>query len=258
MRHASAGRWVFALTLIGLGLLGLVKGDFSPLWQPVGKGVPARELLAYLCALVSLGCGIGLLLPRTAALAARVLLGYLLIWTLIFKGRFVLLQPLVEGTYQSLGENVVLVAGAWVLYAWLASDGQRLAFATGESGVRIARVLYALAMIAFGFSHFAYLNLTAPLVPGWLPWHVGFAYFTGAAYLVAGAGMLIGVFARLAAALSALQMGLFTVLVWVPLVAAGGDASQWSEFLVSWALTAAAWVVVDSYRDVPWLAVGKR
>lgn len=258
MRNASVGRAVFALTLIGLGLLGLVKGDFSPLWQPVGKGVPARELLAYLCALVSLGCGIGLLLPRAAALAARVLLGYLLIWTLIFKGRFVLLQPLVEGTYQSLGENVVLVAGAWVLYAWLANDGQRLGFATGESGVRIARVLYALAMIAFGFSHFAYLNLTAPLVPGWLPWHVGFAYFTGAAYLAAGAGMLIGVFARLAAALSALQMGLFTALVWVPLVAAGGDASQWSEFLLSWALTAAAWVVVDSYRGAPWLAVGKR
>ena len=261
MRIASAGHAVFAAIMIGLGLLGLVEGSFSQVWQPVPKGLPGREVLVYLCALVSLAGGIGLLWRSVAATAARVLFAYLLLWSLLFKARFILIAPTVEGTYQSCGENAVLVAGAWVLYAWFAADWDRkyLGFATGDRGVRIARVLYGLAMIAFGLSHFVYLNLTAPLVPGWLPWHVGWAYFTGFTYLAAGVAIIINAWARLAAVLSAAQMGGFTLLVWVPMVVAGTvSASQWGEFVVSCALTAAGWVVADSYRGTPWLAVGKR
>ena len=251
MRVASVSQAVFAATLIAIGMFGLVRGDFAPIWQPVPRDFLVRDLVAYCTALMSLGTGAGLLWPRTAALAARVLLAVLVVWTLLFRARFIVLQPLVEGTYQSLGENVVLIAAAWLLYARLAAAEARprFGFATGAGGVRIARVLYALAMIAFGLSHFFYLNQTAPLVPGWLPWHTGWAYFTGAAYLAAAAAMLSGLCAPLAAALAALQMGLFTLLVWVPIVAAGGDASSWSELVVSWALTAGGWVVADSYRS---------
>jgi uncharacterized membrane protein len=253
MRIASAGHVFFAAVFIGLGILGLIKGDFTPVWQPVPKSVPAREVLVYLSALVSLACGIGLLLRRTAAPAARVLLGCLLLWLLVWRVPDIFSAPTKQDPWSGIGETAVMVAGAWVLYAWFAAewDRQRLGLATGEKGLRIARVLYGLAMIPFGVAHFTYLKETAGLVPGWLPWHMGWAYFFGCTFLAAGVGVLTGVCVRLAAALSALQIGMFTVLVWFPIVAAGSkNAFVWSETIISVALTAGAWVVSDSYRGV--------
>lgn len=253
MRIKSVGHAVFAATLIGLGVLGLVKGDFTQVWEPVPKGLPGRGLLAYFSALVCLGSGVGLFWQRTATVAARVLLACLVIWTLAFKARFIFIAPTQEGVYQSCGENVVLIAGAWVLYAWFAAewDRQRLGFATGDKGLRIARMLYGLALIPFGVAHFTYLKHTAELVPGWLPWHVAWAYFTGGAFIAAGIAVLTGVYARLAAALSALQIGMFGLLVWVPIMASGSKgAFQWGETIISFALMAGAWVVADSYRGI--------
>ena len=260
MRIASVGHGLFAATMIALGILGLIKSNFTVIWQPVPVGGPAREVLIYLCAIISLATGLGLLWQRAAAPSARVLTAYLLLWLLVFRVPAIFLASNVE-TWWAAGQTAVMLAGAWVLYVAFASDWDkaRLGFATGNKGLRIARVLYALAMIPFGVAHFIYLEHTAELVPAYVPWHVTVAYFTGCAFIVAGLAMIIGVFARLAATLSAFQMGMFLLLVWVPIVAAGSkDAFQRSETVCSIALAAASWVVAESYRGTPWLAVNKR
>ena len=251
MRIASAGHAVFAAVFIALGFQGLITGGFTPIWQPVPKAVPAREVLVYLCAVVSVACGVGLLWRRAAASAARVLLAYLLLWILLFRVRDIMRAPTSFGAWDGCAETVAVAAGAWVLYAWFAAawEKRRLGFVTGTSGVRIAAALYGLAMIPFGLAHFLYVTPTASLVPRWLPFHMFWVYFFGCTFLAAGAALLANRAARVAAALSALQIGLFTLFVWVPIVA-GGSANpfQWSEFGISSAITAAAWVVADSYR----------
>jgi len=249
MHIPRASHGVFAVTLIGLGILGLIKGDFTAIWQPVPKVVPARDGLAYLCAFVFLASGIGLLWQRTAALATRVLLAYLLLWLLLLRVPSMVLSFNVE-TWWAACKTAVMLAGAWVLYVRFAADWdkQRLRFATSDTGLRIARALYGLALIPFGIAHFLYLDATAVLVPGWLPAPVAWAYFTGGAYIAAGVAILINVYARTAAALSALETALITLLVWVPVVLRGPNAFQWTETVVSMALTAGSWVVAESYR----------
>jgi uncharacterized membrane protein len=249
---------IFALVLIGWGILSLTKGDFAPGWQPVPEPMPARSVLVYLCAMFCVACGVGLFWQRTAALAARVLFAWLLLWLLLLRVPWMFVSFGVN-TWWSASSTAVITATAWVLYSSLADDWDRqhLGFVTGDKGARIARMLFGLGLIPFGLAHFLYLDATAPVVPAWLPWHVFWAYFTGGAFIAAGVAIITNIFARLAAALITLQIGLFTLLIWVPRALEGNlNAFQWGEFVVSIVLTACAWVVADSYRATAWLGVG--
>src|SRR5881394_1879162 len=112
MGIASLGHAVFAVTLVALGILGLVQGGFTPTWMGVPKGFPAREGLAYLCAFISLVSGIGLLWQRTAAVASRVLLIYLLIWLLLFRVSHIFSAPTILDTWWGCGDTAVMAAAA--------------------------------------------------------------------------------------------------------------------------------------------------
>lgn len=245
--------------MIAQGIMGLIVNDFGPVWDPVPTSFPACELLVYLTAFISLASGIGLLWRRTAAPAARLLFASLLLWFLIFRVPDIVRSPTFS-VFWPFCKTAAMLAGAWVLYIRFADgwDKQRLNFASGNMALSIARVLFGLPVIFFGAAHFIDLRDTVVLMHPWLPWHVFWAYFFGCAFIAAGLAVCIGVFARLAAALTAFQIGLFLVVVWIPIVAAGSkDAFQWSETILTFALMSAAWVVADSYRGMKWLGAGK-
>jgi uncharacterized membrane protein len=249
MRIACTGRAIFAATMTGLGIIGLLHRNFVPLWNPAPK-VSAGSLLVSLSSLISLSAGIGLLIRRAAGAAARVLLATFLLWLLLFRLPNFLLVPAFEACW-SVFPLVVMLAAAWVLYVWFATDWDRsyLSSVIGSNGLRIARMLYGLSLIFFGAAHFIDLKDTLSLIPNWLPGHLFWAYFTGCAFIAAGVAALTGLCARLAVTLSVLQLTLFLVLVWLPIVATGSkDPFQWSETILNVALIAGGWVVADSYR----------
>ena len=97
----SVGHGVFAATMIGLGIEGLIKRDFAPIWEPVPETLPARALLIYLCAFVALASGIGLLLRRTVADAARLLLAYLLLWLWLLRVPHIFISPTLDVWYRA-------------------------------------------------------------------------------------------------------------------------------------------------------------
>src|SRR5271170_3387072 len=268
MRITSLGHGFFAAAMISLGILGLKYGDFALVWQPVPQWLPLRQVVAYTCAVLMLAGGVGLLWTRTAAFASGILLVYLLLWLTLLRVPKLLMSPLVEVRWLGCGETAVMVAGSWALFATLADrwDKMKLRFATGDHGRRVARLIFGLAIIPCGLSHLFYTAQTVELMPAWLPWHFGWAYLSGIAYIAAGFAILFGIYARLTATLTTAMMAIITLVICIP----GDTAAQlmtsvaphdrvvWTALLTSLTLTAGACAVADTYRSTSWRTVGWR
>jgi len=245
VRSQQPGLTLFAIGMIGLGILALVYGDFALVWQPVAAWVPGRTALAYLSGVLMLLCGAGLLFSATIKWSIRILFPYLILWALL-KVPALVAAPQIEGVWLGLGELVMLLAGGWTLFAVLAElpEGSVLTFATGEKGIRIARILFAIWVIPVGLSHLFYVQQTADYVPAWLPFRTGWAYLTGIGHMASGIGVLFSIFPRVAAWAETGMLSVFTLLVWAPAVlAAPKTRLPWTAFFISWAITAAVYVV---------------
>jgi len=244
---------LFAVGMIGLGILALVYGDFALVWQPVAPWIPARTILAYGSGLIMLLGGVGLLLEATVTWSVRILFPYLIVW-LLLKAPALLVAPQMEAVWLGFGEIAVLMTGGWVLFATLAGlrEGSPLTFATGPNGIRRARMLFAVSLIPIGLSHLVYVKQTVELVPAWLPYRVGWAYLTGAGQIACGLGVLFAILPRVAAWVEAGMISLFTLLVWGPaIVAAPKTRLPWTAFFISWAIASAAWVVAQNIAPKP-------
>jgi uncharacterized membrane protein YphA (DoxX/SURF4 family) len=255
MRVIGIGHLLFALGLAGLGVLSLFSGDFPYVWEPVPLWVPGREVLAHLSGLLLLACGIALLIKRTAGPAASVLAVYLLGWVLVLQAPRAAHDPGNMGMWLGVAESSVLFSGGWILAALLAGPQTRarMPFLTGEGAMRIARILFGLACLPLGLSHFVYSAGTAGMIPAWIPAHLGFAYFTGLCHFAAGLGVLLGVFPRLAATLEAVMISLFVLLLHIPGAAAEPTSRmQWTMVFVATALAGAVWANAASLKETAW------
>jgi uncharacterized membrane protein len=239
---------LFAVGMVGLGVLALIYGDFALVWQPVARWVPGRTGLAYGAGLIMLLGGIGLLFRATAAWSARILFPYLIVWVLL-KVPALIVAPQIEGVWLGIGELAVLLAGGWVLFIRLGGirEDSIFASATSENGLRVARILFAVSLIPIGLSHLMYTKETAELVPAWLPYRTGWAYLTGVGQMACGIGVLFSLYPRVAAMTEAGMLSLFTLLVWIPaIVAAPRTRLPWTAFFISWAIAAGAWLVASN------------
>lgn len=233
---------VFGAGVMMLGLVGLAFGDFL-LGQPVPKDFPFRTTLAYAAAALIIAAGAALEWPRTTARAAVTLAAYyIVVVILLMNGRVLLAHFSEYGIYESMAEQVAIAAAALIVYANARSE-------TPPRGLlRAGQVAFGICAIVFGGAHFAYMGMTAPLVPAWLPPSREFwAVLTGLAHIAAGVAIVLNVQARLASILLTLMYASFTPLVHLPLLMADPSRANWTENAINVVLTGAAWVVADSF-----------
>jgi len=160
------------------------------------------------------------------------------------NGRVILRNLTVYGAYSGTAEQLAIAAAGLIVYASYARIDPGMAARI----TRVGQATFGACALVFGGAHFVYMDLTAPLVPHWLPFgQVFWGYATGVAHIAGGLAILAGVRARLAALLLTVMYASFTPLVHLPMLLADpGSHGEWSENALNLALTAVAWVVWDS------------
>ncbi|MGB9429826.1 MAG: hypothetical protein WCC11_08125 [Gammaproteobacteria bacterium] len=235
---------VYGLGVMAIALLCLAWGTFDP-GQPVPKDFPDRTALAYAAAAFMLAAGAAVEWRRTVTWGAAALTAYyVLIVVILMNGRVLLAHYAEFGTYEGVAEQLAIAAGGLIVYAASA----RINAALAARLTRLGQLAFGVCALIFGGAHFVYMNLTAPLVPNWLPpSQVFWGYATGLGHIAAGLAILTGVRARLAAILLAAMYASFALLVWVPMLLADPRSHEnWTESATTLALIGVAWVVADS------------
>jgi uncharacterized membrane protein YphA (DoxX/SURF4 family) len=234
----------YAVGAILLGAVGIFFQDFAMQWQPVPAGIGMRTQLAYLAgALLAFG-GALLLLPRLQRAGALLLTVFIGLWMLVLNLPPAFASASHIGAWNSPAEIAFLTSGALALYAYGVTGNSRPLL------LAIARMLAGVSALVFGFAHFNYIDFTAGMVPGWIPFKTFWAWATGAGHLATGLALVSGFQARLAAGCEAAMMGSFVVLLHLPRVIAAPDQHvEWIMLGVSSMLTGAA-LLVRKYATI--------
>ena len=252
-RIAGPAHIVLLAGLIGLGLLTCWFHDFALIYQPIPASIPAHDALAYLSGLILIVVPPATLSVRFSVRAVAILCVYLVL--------FWLLPQLVQvaggitqfGRYIGLAEVTSVVAGVTTLYLMFKTS-DRLS-PQSLRGVFLARRVFGVACLIFGWSHFEYAAFTSTMVPNWMPDQYDLALLTGCIHGVCGFCLLFNVWPRIAAGAEAAMMTSFVLLVHIPSVGASPPL-DWAPDLrgelvpLCWAtvLSCSAWLM---FRAAP-------
>jgi hypothetical protein len=85
------------------------------------------------------------------------------------------------------------------------------------------------------------------------------AYLTGAGHVAAGLGVLFSVVPQVAVFAEAAMLSVITLLVWAPAVLSHPSVRMpWTAFWISWAITAAVWVLAQEMGKSREQGIGNR
>lgn len=259
MMELRLSRVLVAITMIALGITGLVNGAFARGFQII----PVHHLLgltifAFATAVIEVLLGIGLLLRLTLTLSCRVLFIFILLWLVLLELPWVVRTSLVQEPWASASEIGIIAAGAWCLFAAHAGawEKEHIGFMVGDRGIRAARFLLIISLPMIGLDVLIHsYNFSYEPWLAWLPYPSGWIHLTGIGSICACLGLLFGVFPRLATTMEAVMLGFITVVYWGPDLHTGQTAT--TCFVISALIAVGVWLVADTYRKVPWLAIGR-
>lgn len=236
-----------AVTTGAFGVLYFVWARFGDRMFPIIPWVPAKPVLIYLTGTVLIAGGLAIA-SGLGARASAVFLGLLFLACALFLHLHKLFaHPYDLGIRTQVFETLALCAGFFTLAGILPRTQGAFSGSGGVVGwcIRGGPVLFGVSMVLFGVDHFLLLPFIASLVPAWIPGHMFWAYFTGAAFVAAGIAIALNRMARLAGTLLGLLFLLIFLCLHAPRVLTAPrshNPNEWSSAFIAFGMCAVSWI----------------
>lgn len=238
---SNLGRHLFGAAALASGLVALVWHDYND-WHVLRHVLNPTDgpVFVYVAAAAQIFGGAAMQFRRTARTGAAVLCAVYLLFALLFVPAIVA-TPQVYDPWGNFFEQFAVVLGAAIVYARFSSAWSQ------DTLSRTGRILLGICAVSFALYQAVHLDVTASLVPKWLPPSQMFwAVMTTVAFALAAVALFANRMALLATRLLTMMLVIFGLLVWVPLLLSDPRShSNWSETVITFAIAGTAWILAD-------------
>jgi uncharacterized membrane protein len=246
------GRAFYALGLIGIGIQHFIFRDFIPVILPLWPAwIPGRTLWAYVVGAALIAAGAAILFGIKARAVAAVTGAAFLVLVVIDDIPGTLAgYPAHLGSWTNAFKALTLCGGAWVVAESL-TDSTTNAGGLLERLMTFGRYFLPITVVVFGIDHFLYTTFVATLVPAWIPGHVFWTHFAGAALIAGGLGVILNVSSRLASLMLGIMIFLWLLMLHIPRAIAdphSGLGNEWTSVCEALAFSGIAFMTAVLLR----------
>jgi len=238
-------RILMAIALIVFGVQHFIYRDFLPKLEPLPAGVPGRTALAYIFGSIIILSALGIATGIMDRLAA-VVIATICLTSVVFFHLPLLANNLHDpDKWACICEELAIGSTILVLAGMLPGKTED----KNAKVVRAGQIFFSITLIIFGIQHFMYAEFIATLIPGWIPFHIFWAYFVGVVFFSVAASIIFKRKTQLALTLLAAMFLFWVVFLHIPRVIDKPDNMDgWTSAAVALAMCAGSLVVA---RSVP-------
>jgi uncharacterized membrane protein len=227
--------------------------DFVPVILPsFPPWLPWRSCWVWAVGTALVVAGVAMLLRRSAQIAA-IILGTALIAFLVLRHipDQLAAAPRSLGAWTNSFKILTLAGGA---FAVAGSIPVPKPGSVNRWFVPFGGFALAITSIVFGIDHFLYAQFVAQLVPSWIPGHLFWTYFCGAALIAAGVGIIFRILPRLAAGLLGAMIFIWLLVLHIPRAIAdphSGHGNEWTSVFEALAFSGIAFILAMTKESTP-------
>jgi uncharacterized membrane protein len=245
--YLKTGKLFFAASILSIGIVHVLTGNFPTGLLPVALTLTCRTLLVYLTGAMLIIAGILIFIKRYTYYGA-LLTGLVFLIFILLLHLPKLIQHLHDpGEWTASFEAIALFSGALILGGSLLNGASAIKKDKGFKLLVTGRYIFALALFVFGVQHYLYAQFITGLIPAWIPGHLFWAYLVMVVFFATAVSIAIQKLMHLATSLLGLMFLLWVLILHLPRVIAHTHIEpEWTSLFIALAMSGIAFLIAGS------------